>query len=143
LDYSRLFEYNPAARVKKLRNAQGNITLVVEGYDSIREELWEIPQVREFWVRVHLHWPVWLYIANLNNDAFKMIAGCVIKNAIAIKHDGNCDHELFLELNSLCRFFENGIPFTVSLQVKAGFPKFKRVAQLRSVGQYLGISQSE
>ncbi|MFJ4657938.1 DUF262 domain-containing protein [Nocardia sp. NPDC088792] len=64
------------ASAERARSAMGKVEVVVEGYDHIPTELFEVEPVRHFVRRLDGEFPYWLYF--LGNSSLPLIFGCFI-----------------------------------------------------------------
>lgn len=56
---------------------QGQLSLVVTGYDQDPRELVEIPKVRALLTRLTLHWPYWAFFFNRVDGTLPLLFSCV------------------------------------------------------------------
>lgn len=56
---------------------RGQMTLVVDGYNSDPRELVDIPEVRTLLRRLETEWPYWAFFFNQVDDSIKLLLSCV------------------------------------------------------------------
>jgi hypothetical protein len=56
---------------------RGQMTLVVDGYNSDARELVDIPEVRALLCSLEAEWPYWAYFFNQVDDSIKLLLSCV------------------------------------------------------------------
>jgi hypothetical protein len=56
---------------------RGQMTLVVDGYNSDPRELVDIPEVRTLLRRLEAEWPYWAFFFNQVDDSIKLLLSCV------------------------------------------------------------------
>jgi hypothetical protein len=56
---------------------RGQMTLVVDGYNSDPRELVDIPEVRSLLRRLEAEWPYWAFFFNQVDDSIKLLLSCV------------------------------------------------------------------
>ncbi len=59
LKFANLF----ASSEKNAWNARGNVSLSFSGYCSDPRELWEIPEVRAYVMKLTMAWPSWMFLS--------------------------------------------------------------------------------
>lgn len=56
---------------------RGQMTLVVDGYNSDPRELVDIPEVRNLLRRLEAEWPYWAFFFNQVDESIKLLLSCV------------------------------------------------------------------
>ena len=124
---------------RRLRDMQGSMAFVIEGYDQDEREIHSIPEVRKFYRAFHQGWPYWLYFCTLEEDAMKMMVLCCLNSFTMVKIDGRADCQVHYEPTELISFLKEGFPHMNQICDRAGvFPD--RVAErTRAIMQYFGL----
>ena len=60
---------------------RGQMSLVVDGYNSDPRELVDIPEVRNLLRRLEAAWPYWAYFFNQVDDSIKLLLSCAAGKA--------------------------------------------------------------
>ncbi|MFE3725166.1 hypothetical protein, partial [Nocardia sp. NPDC059154] len=63
---------------ERARTAMGAVELVIEGYEHIPTELFEMEPVRHFVRRLDGEFPYWLYFLGLGGLSLRLIFGCFL-----------------------------------------------------------------
>jgi hypothetical protein len=88
------------------------VDISIDGYDNARDELWEIPIVRNYIVELDTKFPYWLYFLSKNGNGLKVIINCFLvpflKPLAAKEINGKRLQEYlekrgFLAMNQLCK----------------------------------------
>lgn len=139
LDISRmLLNFGPQQSRQKLRQLRGRIIFTVDGYDS-SGDIFEIPEVRDYYSLVHRVWPSWLFTACLASPSLRVIALSVIPNMSIIRSGNLC--RIQIPESDLREFFMHSLPAVAFLHHKAGIPKRSGAEYLRCVANYLGLPE--
>jgi hypothetical protein len=56
---------------------RGQMTLVVDGYNSDPRELVDVPEVRSLLRQLEAAWPCWGFLLNQVDDSIKLLLSCV------------------------------------------------------------------
>ena len=121
-----LYELDRLPKGRPLRDLQGSMVFVVEGYDHDEREIHSIPEIRKFYRAFHDSWPYWFYFCTLEDDAMKMMVLCCLNSFTTVKVDGNPNCQVqydpfelleflkqeFVHMNLICdraQMFEKGI----------------------------------
>jgi hypothetical protein len=91
-DYGRFlarFGFHALPEGQELRSLRGAMVLCVAGFDSDRRELYEVPEVREFFFRFHQEWPFALYFCALQHDSLRLMTLCRLASVASVKTDGS------------------------------------------------------
>ena len=95
-------------RDKKLRRLMGTFSFFVDGYNETPEEIYSIQAVRDFYAKLHAHWPYWFFFADLRNESLQMVTACLLNNVTAQKIIGEPSANLLLDPMELVRFISDG-----------------------------------
>ena len=138
-DISRMLSnFGPQQSRQKLRQLRGRIIFTVDGYDTA-PDIFEIPEVRNFYSLVHRLWPSWLFSSCLASPSLRVIALSVIPNMSIINSGNLC--RIQIPESDLREFFMHSLPAAVFLHCKAGIPRHHGAEYLRCVAKHLGIPE--
>lgn len=73
----------------RLKAMQGKLLIAVEGYDDHPGELYEFPEVRQFYRKFYEVFPYWLFFVSLQTDCLKVMELSLLKSLTALKRDGS------------------------------------------------------
>lgn len=68
-DFLPSFEVEPAV----LLSSMGRVVFSVAGYDEHQEEVFSIPEIRNFFQKIHQQWPCWLFYSELASPGLTAI----------------------------------------------------------------------
>jgi len=140
-DLKRLLTtFDPRHSQSQLRPLCGRVHYTISGYDQVEEEIFEIPEVRNFYRLAHEAWPHWLYGADVSSDCLRAIAFSSIPNLFVRRSPGEVHVEVAAA--DLQQFFNASLPAAALLHHRAGIPKKQGVRNLQFVAAYLGIPTS-
>ena len=135
-DISRmLLNFGPQQSRQKLRQLRGRIIFTVDGYDTAGD-IFEIPEVRNYYGLVHRMWPSWLFSSCLASPSLRVIALSVIPNMSIIHSKNLC--RIQIPESDLREFFVHSLPAAVFLHCKSGIPRHQGAEYLRIVSKHLG-----
>ncbi len=86
----------------------GTFSFFVDGYNDTPEEIYSIQAVRDFYAKLHAHWPYWFFFADLRGESLQMVTACLLKNVTAQKIIGAPSASLLLDPLELVRFVADG-----------------------------------
>src|SRR5260370_32241457 len=66
----------------------GTLMFMVGGYDDDPREIHTVPEIRQFYKRLHEAWPYWLCFCNLETELLRSMVMCCLASIAAIKMDG-------------------------------------------------------
>ena len=136
-DISRFMSnFGPHQSKQELRQLRGRIIFTVDGFDR-DADLFEIPDVREFYAMAHKCWPCWLFTACLASESLRVIALSVIPN---LPVDRSRDNSRTCVAESELRaFFMDSLPATLFLNDRSGIPRDYGSQYLQAVASYLDL----
>jgi len=139
-DISRIIgDHGPQVTKKKLRQLQNRVHFTVDGYDDDPRELFEIPEVREYYLLAHRIWGGWSYFADIRSDCLKMVACCLLNNLTAIKRDGDQCLNVRVRQDELLAWFVECLQTAAIIHARVGLTPKAGVNQLQGVANYLEI----
>ena len=140
-DISRLLSTFSLKRQKaELRQLCGCIHFTVGGYDTVEEELFEIPEVRSYFSQAHQAWPSWFFGADVSTDCLRAVAFASIPNLLVRRCNGSV--QVQCKESDLVEFFSDSLPATALLHRRVGVTKRIGLQHLRGIATYLGIAPS-
>jgi len=108
--FLRRFGRDKLPRGKKLRRMMGTFSFFVDGYNSCPEELYSIQKVRDFYAKLHSHWPYWFFFVDLRGESLQIVTACLLQNVTAQKIIGEPSANVLLDPMDLVRFVSDGFP---------------------------------
>lgn len=75
-DASRFLSFFQDLESQRLESLMGSVTFSVSGYDDDPRELFQIPEVRDFYQSLHRTWPCWLFFAETLSPSLLIVALC-------------------------------------------------------------------
>ena len=124
---------------RRLRDMQGSMAFVIEGYDQDEREIHSIPEVRKFYRAFHQAWPYWLYFCTLEEDAMKMMVLCCLNSFTMVKIDGRSDCQVHYEPTELIDFLKQGFPYMNQICDRAGMFPDRVAARTNAIVTYFGL----
>ncbi len=86
----------------------GTFSFFVDGYNDSPEELYSIQSVRDFFAKLHGHWPYWFYFADLRSESLQIVTACLLQNVSARKIVGEPMANVQLDPMELIQFVSKG-----------------------------------
>jgi hypothetical protein len=86
--FLKVYGPQPLPGGARLKQMQGRLLIAVEGYDDKTGELYEFPEVRQFYRKFYEVFPYWLYFTSLETDCLKIMELSLLKSFTALKRDG-------------------------------------------------------
>lgn len=123
-----------------LNMKQGKTTLLISGYDCCQLELYEIPEVRTYFEKLHQAWPCWSFFCDLRKTTLFWIAACLAQELGIFKTSKHSQIELQFPHAELLKFFEDTLPVAAKLHAKLGIAPGTGIQILWPVSLYLQIA---
>lgn len=122
---------------RQLRNTAGRCIFAAMGYGAEEEELYLIPEVRNYFQGVTELWPHWLFSSCFYFPSAVVIALCCIKGLWAYREG---DRVLVsYETDAMEAFFQTCLETTAVLDSVAGVPREESIQRLGHFRQCVGI----
>lgn len=131
--FLRRFGAPSLPREKKLRRMMGTFSFFVDGYNDTPEEIYSIQAVRDFYSKLHSHWPYWFYFSDLRSESLQMVTACLLQNITARKIVGETSANLLLDPMELLRFVSDGFAPMNAMCERANLSEqviFERTAEI-------------
>lgn len=131
-------QFGPDASREDLRVMASSTVLGVGGYDDTEAEIYEIPEVREFFRQQNKQWAPWIFLGSVWTADFMAIALACLPRVTCWRKDG----EIFVEWTKedMSAFVNLSVQTTALLHVRAGIDRNEGCAKLQATAAYLGIS---
>ena len=123
---------------KQLRNSAGRCIFAVMGYGAEEEELYLIPEVREYFKGVTDLWAHWLFSSCVYFPSAIVIALCTIDN-LQVFRSGNLV-QITYDTEAMETFFQTCLETTAVLDSMAGISRQESVQRLVHFRQSVGLS---
>jgi hypothetical protein len=133
--------YGPRIRIERLQHLEGRTSFVVSGYDQDERELYEIPEVRRYFIGAFRRCPALIPAADLRNECFRIAILCVLGNLIVVRKQGK-PPQLHVHEEELHRFFMDRLRPQATLHKRIGWCRTKGATQLQALADYLGIQEA-
>lgn len=138
LDLSRLLaDFSPENPKDKLLELCSQWHFVVSGYDKEREELFEIPEVRQFFTCATMVWPIWTFGAATTSLALWAVVLSALPTLDVRKENGVVG--LSFDMMEVGRIFHKCMPVFLHLNEKAEIVEKIKMLNLSTIASYLGI----
>jgi hypothetical protein len=123
----------------RLKQMQGRLLIAVEGYDDKTGELYEFPEVRQFYRKFYEVFPYWLYFLSLETDCLKIMELSLLKSFTALKRDGFAQVQVEYDPVELIRQVgQQFMPMNVMCE-RAGMTEAEIYNLSRDVFHYFGF----
>lgn len=138
---SFLETWDPAKlpRGKELRRLMGAFSFFVDGYNDSPEEIYSLPEVRDFYAGLHSVWPYWFFFRDLRTESLSMVTACLMQNLEAGKVIGAPAAMLQLDSLELVRFVANGFAPMNAMCERAGMSEYEIWKRTREIFEYYGL----
>jgi hypothetical protein len=138
LDTSRfLATFRPEAGAKELWRLRSNVHFAVEGYEGTDAEIFEIPEVREFYGRLHQLHPCWVYMARLDCPCLHAVALSVAPNITVCRSSQSL--RVHAHPGDFGEFVLASVETLFGLDRAVGIPVEASVRSLSAAARYFGI----
>jgi len=132
--------YGPRIPIERLRHLEGRTSLVVSGYDQDERELYEIPEVRHYFIGAFRRCPALIPTADLRNECFRIAILCILGNLIVVRKQGE-PPQLHVHQEELHQFFMDCLRPQANLHKRIGWSRTRGARQLQALADYLGIQE--
>jgi len=89
--FDQLFSHWPQLWGMELRNKFDSLVFLNDGYNYHPEEIYCIPEVRNYYQELHKRWPWWaFFLANVEAN-FSVAYLCLLKSVQSVKRSGEAD----------------------------------------------------
>ena len=133
--------FGPRIREDRLEYFKARTSFVISGYDQDERELYEIPEVRSFFIDAFNRCPGLIPAADLRNDCFRIAILSVLPNLLVARRPGGRP-VIHISENDLNKFFMDRLRGQCVLHKRLGWSRTKGVKQLKTLADYLGINPS-
>lgn len=131
-------QIGPYAPPENLREMVGATIIALAEFDDREEEIYEIPEVRDFFKEQNGIWSPWLFAGTIfTPDLFAIVLAC-LPTITCYRHEGQL-HVQWVE-EQMEEFLHHSLPTAAKLHERAGIAKEKGCALLGASAAYLGLS---
>lgn len=129
--------FHPKRPRKDLRNNAGRCIFSVQGYGEQADELYAIPQVREYFQFATKTWPHWLFSSCVFFPSAVVVALCCLKN---LQVSQAADHVVVsFDISEMEAFFDKCLDATAILDARAGITREETIQRLSHFRKCVGI----
>ncbi len=140
LDLKRfLANFGPRVSVKRLRQIAGRISFTVHGYEDREEEIFEIPEVREYFRIAHKRWPCWLFTADVRTACFHSVILSVLPNLNIMRVPATGINQAQTSFKDLETFFKESLVASALMEAKAGISMDTVEKRIEALMAYVGL----
>lgn len=135
-----LSQVAPAAVHNRLRNG---LILLVEGYDTDPREIYEIPEIRDYWTKLQQKCPTLLFLAaKAYPAALQAVFACIAPRLEIVRSGGGDSVRVRLEGETLRRSLAAEMSYHIILDVRLGLKPHEAMMRLaQSLEALLGKSK--
>jgi hypothetical protein len=141
-DYGRFlarFGFHALPEGQELQSLRGGMVFCVAGFDADARELYEIPEVREFFFGFHQAWPFALYFCALQHDCLRLMTLCRLASVASVKTDGSDQVRVNYDVTELLRIFPVDL-FAMNLVCeRARLSEQEIFEQTQAIFEYWGL----
>ncbi|PTX94093.1 hypothetical protein DB345_21280 [Spartobacteria bacterium LR76] len=134
-----LANFGPTVTKKRLSQIAGRISFTVHGYEDRAEELFEIPEVREYFQLAHKCWPCWLFAADIRTACLHAITLCVVPNLDIVRASATGINQIQVPNIDLKGFFSQSLLVTAIMDVRAGITRSQAAKRIKVLAEHLGV----
>lgn len=128
----------PQAPPENLQEMAGATIITLAEFDDHEEEIYEIPEIREFFQRQNKIWSPWLFAGSIfTADLFAVVLAS-LSTITCCRRDGQLHVEWVEE--EMRAFLHQSLSAAAKLHRRAGIGKEKGCALLSASAAYLGLS---
>jgi len=134
-------QLGPEADPQDLSILAGSTIITIEGYIDDDREIYEIPEIRDYFKSQNSVWAPWLFAGTIfTADLFAIVLAC-LPTITCCRRNGRL-HVKWLEEEMLA-FLKQSLPTAAWLHDRAGIKKERGCAQLMAAAAYIGLPFSE
>lgn len=139
-DHTRFFaNFGPGTDKRRLREIEGGISFTICGYEGRPEELFEVPEVRQYFLQAHQYWPCWLFAADVRTSCFHMVVLSILQNLHIIREADSGLCRVQAPHHEIEAFFAQSLAPAALLDKRAGIGKRRGASRIQAMANYLGI----
>lgn len=123
LDYEpflKLLKLENLPKGRELAKCMGRNTFTIDGYDDDPREIWQIPEIREYFSGIEKIWSYWLFFCDIHNASFLPTVASILPNVRIVSRDKPLSPALVLPIDDLHRFISKGLMHMDELCALAG-----------------------
>lgn len=141
LDFSRLrHEFSLDQPRRRLRGLlDGRVTFAVADYDGCEEELFEIPEIRQYFSELNLHFPCFLAFAATETESLRVIMAATAGQLQSFNRADQTHFEIHIPTEEIIRLFLNAFPLTNAILRNAGLSARKIRKFHEATAEHLGL----
>ncbi len=130
-------QLGPQSPPDNLREMAGATIITLAEFDDHEEEIYEIPEVRDFFQKQNKIWAPWLFAGTIFTPDLFAIVLAGLPNVTCSRRDGHLHVEWVEE--EMRAFLHRSLPAAAGLFRQAGIPKENACALLGAAAAYLGL----
>ena len=131
----------PLALAQDLSVIAGSTILAVDGYADSTREIYEIPEVREYFKVQNQQWSPWVFAGSVwTADLFAIVLSC-LPSVIICRHRDELT--VRWDTKEMHAFFESCLPAAAMLHSRAGISNEEGYSMLKATAGYLGLPIEE
>ena len=123
----------------ELAGLMNRFQFIVDGYNDDPQELYSIPEVREFYQHFHKVWPYWFYFCELGSNTLTMMVLCLLPNISAIKRLGEPNSEVDYDQVDLLNFVEKNFISLNEMMERAGMSDLDIGIRSREISRHFDL----
>lgn len=131
-------QLGPDAPSENLREMAGATVITLAEFADREEEIYEIPEVRDFFQRQNKIWSPWLFAGTIFTPDLFAVVLAGLPSLTCCRRDGHLHVEW--EEEDMQAFLHQSLPAAAKLHKRAGIKNEKGCALLSASAAYLGLS---
>jgi hypothetical protein len=101
----------------ELAKLMGSCQFLIQGWDDDPQEIYAIPEVRNFYQHFHKVWPYWFFFCDLHTETLQMMVLCILPNIKGFKRIGEPKAAVEYDPMDLVRFIQkNFVPLNAMME---------------------------
>lgn len=134
-------QLGPDASPENLQEMAGATIITLAEFNDREEEIYEIPEIREFFRKQNEDWAPWVFAGSVwTPDLFAICLACL--PSLIVRRHGE-DIEVSWDEKEMHSFFDSCLPAAAMLHSRAGISNEEGYSMLKATAGYLGLPIEE
>jgi len=141
-DFSHFFRLYAPERLptgERLRRLMNSLIPLIEGFDNDPREIHSIPEIRQFYSKLHDAWPNWLFFCNLDSEVLRTMVLCCLPAITALKIDRKPKVAVEFDRLALLRFIRDDVGPMNAMCERAEMSEREIFDRTKAVFEYFGL----
>lgn len=137
--FLKQFGVDNLPRGRELARMMNSFEFVIDGYNDNPQEIYMIPEVREFFKNLHRDWPYWFFFCDLRTETLTMMTMCMLPTISGFKRLGQPQSAVQYDPIELIQFIQKNFAPLNSMMERAGMSETDIYNRTRDVFLYFKL----